>query len=212
MVRANSDQVSLWELAVLSLLREEPMHPYQMQRLLRERHKDDVLALKRGSLYHAIARLSRAGRIESVATERDGRRPERTTYRLTPTGKADHVRWLRARIAAPADEPSEFVASLNFLVYLTPKDALTQLEARAGILAQRVEALTAVVAQLATFLDRINYVESEYSIAAQKAELAWVRGLIEDLRSGRLTWNLEKILDGARAARRTAERGKSHAR
>ena len=36
------------------------MHPYEMQRLIRERHKDDVLDLKRGSLYHAIDRLEKA--------------------------------------------------------------------------------------------------------------------------------------------------------
>ncbi len=41
-MRAISECGSLWELTVLSLLREEPMHPYQMQRLLVERHKDEV--------------------------------------------------------------------------------------------------------------------------------------------------------------------------
>jgi outer membrane protein assembly factor BamB len=46
------------------------MHPYEMQRLIRQRHKDDFLDLKRGSLYHAIERLLRAGPIEVWETSR----------------------------------------------------------------------------------------------------------------------------------------------
>ena len=63
----SNDEVNpygLWELAVLSLLRETALHPYEIQRLLKERKKDDVLVLKRGSLYHAIKRLLDAGLIE----------------------------------------------------------------------------------------------------------------------------------------------------
>src|SRR5579863_396377 len=110
----------IWELAVLALLREAPMHPYQMQRLLRERHKDEVLALKRGSLYHAIARLERARLIEVDGTSRDGRRPERTTYRIASAGIATLLATLRRIVATPKQEPSEFMAAMIFLVHLSP--------------------------------------------------------------------------------------------
>ena len=68
---------TLWSLAVLGLLREAPMHPYEMQRQMHRRHTDDLLALKRGSLYHAINQLQRDGLIEPVEISREGRRPER---------------------------------------------------------------------------------------------------------------------------------------
>ena len=77
---------NLWALTVLCLLREGPLHPYEMQRLIHQRHKDKLLDLRRGSLYHAVAQLQRAGLIESVETRRAGRRPERTVYRLTRAG------------------------------------------------------------------------------------------------------------------------------
>src|SRR5690242_2922629 len=73
---------NLWSLTILCLLRAGTMHPYEMQRLIREWHKDEFLDLKRGSLYHAIERLRRAGLIDVVETTREGRRPERTVYRL----------------------------------------------------------------------------------------------------------------------------------
>src|SRR5271170_3620348 len=95
------NRLGLWELAVMALLREAPMHPYQMQKLLRERHKDELLVLKRGSLYHAIHRLERAALIAAVLTGRQGKRPERTTYRITASGRKELLRWLQQMIGVP---------------------------------------------------------------------------------------------------------------
>jgi DNA-binding PadR family transcriptional regulator len=197
-MRITGARGSLWELAVLSLLREEPMHPYQMQRLLRDRHKDEVLDLKRGSLYHAINRLGRAGLVAPVAVDREGRRPERTTYRLTAAGQRELVRWLRERIATPQRQPLELMASLSFLVYLTPKDAVSQLEARAHAIETQRAALAVALTGLRTFVDRINLIESEYLLAMHKAELQWVRGRIAELRSGQFAWDLKTILKQVR--------------
>jgi len=210
-MRAITDRGSLWELAVLCLLREEAMHPYRMQQLLKERHKDEVLALKRGSLYHAINRLVRSGLIEPVTVGREGRRPERTTYRLAPAGGRELVRWLRERIATPQREPPEFMASLSFLVYLSPRDAAARLEARVTVLETQIAGLGLALERLRTFLDRVNLIESEYQRAMYEAELQWVRKVVADLRSGRFTWDLEKILKAVRAASRTPpakERGR----
>lgn len=203
-MRTITERGSLWELAVLSLIREEPMHPYQMQRLLRERHKDDVLVLKRGSLYHAINRLASAGLIEAVTVGREGRRPERTTYRLTRRGERELVEWLRQRIATVQRGPNEFMGSLSFLVHLPPRDAATQLEARSHALQQQIEETGKVMAQVSTYVDRINLIESAYALAMLKAELRWVRELLSELRSGRFAWDLKKILREVRAARREA--------
>jgi DNA-binding PadR family transcriptional regulator len=198
----------IWEIAVLTMLREAPMHPYQMQRLLKERHKDEVLALKRGSLYHAIARLERAALIEVETTGRDGRRPERTTYRITPAGIEAVLGKLRQIIATPRQEPSEFMAAMSFLVHLSPEEALECLPERERQLQAAIDARTAGMEAASAVVDRINLVESEYLLVMQKAELGWVRALEEDLRSGKLTWNTETIIRGADASRRAAARGK----
>src|ERR1700682_2624826 len=92
---------TLWSLAVLGLLRERAMHPYEMQRQMHLRHTDELLALKRGSLYHAINQLQRDGFIEPVETSRAGRWPERTVYRITPDGDDELVNWLRDLLSTP---------------------------------------------------------------------------------------------------------------
>jgi DNA-binding PadR family transcriptional regulator len=197
-------KLGIWEIAVLALLREGPMHPYQMRRLLRMRHKDEILALKRGSLYHAIARVLKAGLIAIEATGRNGRRPERTTYRLTDAGQQALLDNLRTMVSAPRRESSEFMAAMSFLVHLPANEAAERLEERARVLEAQIAAYTGGLAQAAAFVPRIHLIESEYLVAILKAELAWVRALAADLQAGRLAWNLEQILTEAQADRTKA--------
>jgi DNA-binding PadR family transcriptional regulator len=169
------------------------MHPYEMQRLIREWKKDEFLDLKRGSLYHAIGRLQRAGLIEAVETSREGKRPERTVYRLTADGEEEVVARLRELLARPQREAKPFFAALSFLSHLTPQDAAAQLEIRAGLLEVEVTSLTGVLQALTPRIGRLVLVEVEYAKALREAELAWVRSLVEDLRTGRLTWDPEAL-------------------
>ena len=62
-------------LAILGLLQERSMHPYEMAATLRERHKDSSFKINSGSLYDTVEALVRHGWIEPVETGRDGRRP-----------------------------------------------------------------------------------------------------------------------------------------
>jgi DNA-binding PadR family transcriptional regulator len=194
----------LWDLSVLCFLRERPMHPYEMQRLLFERHWNEVLVLKRGSLYHAIKRLLQSKLITAAGTSRDGRRPERTTYRITPAGEEELVRWLREMVAVPQREPSVFMASVNFLIHLPPRDAIAQLENRAQLLEQEISTTEPELKKVATFLPRCLLLEGEYLLWMRKAELQWVRGLVDELHSGKLTWDLKKIFQEIETARTVA--------
>ena len=51
-----------------------------------------------------------AGYIEPVETSREGRRPERTTYRITEAGKAELMDWLRELLSIPEWVPTPFEA------------------------------------------------------------------------------------------------------
>jgi DNA-binding PadR family transcriptional regulator len=203
-----TNEPGIWEIAVLALLREAPMHPYQMQSLLRQRHKDEVLALKRGSLYHAIGRLVRDELITAASTSREGRRPERTTYSITALGRKEFTRVLRQIIAVPRRESSEFMAAMSFLVHLTPAEALPRLQERAKHLENEIASRTAGVSAASEHVERINLVESEYLIAMLKAECAWVLSLIDDISKGKLAWDIKTVLKNARAARMDAARTK----
>jgi DNA-binding PadR family transcriptional regulator len=184
---------TLWSLAVLGLLREHAMHPYEMQRQLHHRHTDDLLALKRGSLYHAISQLQRDGFIEPIETSREGRWPERTVYRITADGEDELVDWVRDLLSTPMREPSEFVAALAHILHLNPTDALEQLQMRVVNLEATIAAWQAVERGVGELIGRGAILELEYARCVAQAELDWVRSVIDDLRAGRLNWQVDKI-------------------
>jgi len=193
-----NDPLGIWELAVLALLRQAPMHPYLMQQLLRARHKDKILALKQGSLYHAIRRLVRMNLISASSTGRNGRRPERTTYRITPEGRKELLRSLRQIISVPRRESSEFMAAMSFLVHLTPSESLPRLEERCSALEDEIGHYVEVMKVVTLRIARIHLVENEYLLAMRRAELDWTQALITDIRSGKLDWDTQEILRKAR--------------
>jgi DNA-binding PadR family transcriptional regulator len=84
-------------LAVLSTLRERPMHPYEMAATMRSQGKERSIKLNYGSLYTVVDNLAKHGLIEAMEASREGRRPERTVYRLTDAGSAELEDWLIAR-------------------------------------------------------------------------------------------------------------------
>ena len=189
------------------------MHPYEMQRLLRERHWDEVLILKRGSLYHAIHRLLRAGLITSLGTARAGRRPEKTTYQIAPVGEEKLQKWLQEMIAVPVREPSLLMAAVNFMIHLTPADAMAQLEARGHRLEGEISAIEDVLRQVGAVVARCHLLESEYLLWMRKAERQWIHNLLADLRSGTLTWDLKKLFEQLATAGSagTPQQGPPHA-
>jgi DNA-binding PadR family transcriptional regulator len=179
-------------LAVLVLLYEAPMHPYRMQQLIKERGKDKVINVqKRASLYQTINQLQRAGLIAVRETARDENRPERTIYALTEKGLQTARDWLREMLSTPADEYPDFPAAISFLPVLTVEDALQQLERREAALAYRIADIDAGLQSYKEVLPRLFLLEEELMRATFDAELTWVRSIINDLRSGDLTWSEE---------------------
>jgi DNA-binding PadR family transcriptional regulator len=178
-------------LAVLAFLYEEPMHPYRMQQLIKERGKDEVINVsQRASLYQTIDRLLRADLIAIREVEREEKWPERTIYELTEEGRKTMLIWMREMLSTPAHEFPEFPAALAYLSLLTPEDARLQLE-------QRIQTLVAEIARIeaqlstATEIPRLFLIETDYLRTVLNTELTWVKALVDDLDTGRLTWNEE---------------------
>lgn len=131
-------------LAVLGLLEAGPLHPYGIQRLIKQWGKDQVVNVgQRAGLYRTIARLEDAGLIAVGSTERDERYPERTTYRLTDAGRAAARQWMAEILSTPRNEYPEFPAALSFLPVLTPEATQDLLHQRRDRLARRLAELEA---------------------------------------------------------------------
>jgi DNA-binding PadR family transcriptional regulator len=170
------------------------MHPYEMQCRIRDWHKDEFLELKRGSLYHAIERLRNQGWIDVVEITRDGRRPERTVYRITEAGERQMLQWLQEMLAKPVREPTQFFAALSFLPHLTPEDVQAQLQERTARLQEEIAALDLVLKTMVPQIGRLVLVEVEYLRAMRQAELTWVQSFQQELQTGTFRWDTQKLL------------------
>ncbi|MEV4759626.1 PadR family transcriptional regulator [Micromonospora sp. NPDC049559] len=177
-------------LAVLGLLQERSMHPYEMASTLRERHKDSSFKVNSGSLYDTVEALVRHGWIEPVETARDGRRPERTVYAPTALGQDEFVRWVDELVRTPVAEYPKFLAAISYLGALGPERAADALAGRAAELGRRVEETSAVLAETVGSgrVPRLFMIEVECALHAWEAELAWTRRTLAEIRDGSLYW------------------------
>lgn len=182
-------------MAVLGILHLEPMHPYAIQRRIKEWGKDKVVNVgQRAQLYKTIARLQDAGLVTVRATGRDQQYPERTVYEITDTGRAACTAWITDMLAVPRNEFPEFPAALSFLMLLGPDGAREELERRLKALRAGHSELETGIAQAVRFgLPRVTMLEDEYQRAVTEAEIRWLEGVVADLADGTLTWTWESL-------------------
>lgn len=165
-------------LAVLVLLFERPMHPYEIAATLKIRRKEMSIKLRYGSLYTVIEGLQKEGLIAAKETVREGRRPERTIFAITPEGLARMRSWMRELLGTPVKEYPQFEAALSLLPAVPPAEATELLEDRARRLADSVEELRAVLEVVTKHVQPLHLVEAEYRIAMAEAERQFVESLV----------------------------------
>lgn len=189
MHEASETDISTLALSILELLNERPMHPYELAGTMRARHHDEFIRLNFGSLYHTVEVLERNGWIVPAEREKEGRRPERTIYRLAESGRDVLVSVVGETLSRPRREYPHFSAGLMFMHHLDSADAAQHLEQRAEALGGTIEKLTHILEELlGQGHRRLALIELEHKIAMLEAERAWVRKLVQEIKHGKLEW------------------------
>ena len=154
---SRSDRRSLGALgiAVLALLVERPMHPYEMFQTLLQRGEDRLLKVRPGSLYHTVDRLAHAGLVHAAGTDREGNRPERTTYEITVAGRGALSDRIAEILGTPDREYPLFPVALAEAHNLPADDVV-------GLLRKRIAAREADIAEL----DRVRGSRTDRGSAA----------------------------------------------
>lgn len=187
----------------LALLHEEPMHPYEIFRTLEQRCETRLARVTVGAVYHAVDRLVADGLAEAVGTEREGRRPERTTYRATDAGTAALIPRLTSLLADDHPDYPLFAVGLAEAPHLPREQALAALVARrdrqAAALTWSTAALTRLREQrhlpLRFVLDR------DHEVAMLAAEVAWLDDVIARIEADPEPWESdERIAEIAEAS------------
>jgi DNA-binding PadR family transcriptional regulator len=176
-------------LAALGLLAERPMHPYEMYQLLLERAEDRLLKVRRGTLYHAVDRLERDGLARAMRTERDGNRPERTTFDITESGRRTLLRRIGEMLATPANEYPEFPLAISEAHNLTRAQVIAALRSRMQALTDEQQAISSRLKALGgDRIPRLYWLDVDYDRAVREAEIGWLGAVIAELESGDLQW------------------------
>ena len=180
---------NLLALAVLAYLTQEPMHPYELGRTLRDHGDARSIKFNQGSLYMVVQQLAKAGFIVEQETTRDGRRPERTVYALTDAGRYELRDWLRELVEVPQHEYPQFVAALSLVAALPPSEVVELLGRRLLRLAeQRTEIRDLIDSTLAGGVHPMFLVEEDYRLALLDAEFLFVERLIQRIDHPETGW------------------------
>ncbi|WP_280293923.1 PadR family transcriptional regulator [Nocardia abscessus] len=176
-------------IAVLALLEERPMHPYEMFQTLIARREDKLVKVRPGSLYHTVSRLADQELVRAEGVDRAGNRPERTTYRITGRGRDALRNWIAEIVRQPVPEYPIFPVALGEMHNLPKPEALALLRERIGVLKAELadtDMLNAWAREHA--VPRRYWIALPYLRAMLAAELTWVEEFTAELDSGALEW------------------------
>src|SRR5262249_54561482 len=123
---------NLLGLAVLSYLTERPMHPYQLNRTLKDRDAARTFKLSYGALYGVVGQLAEVGLIRATGPGHGGSLPKHPAYGRTDSGRAEMRGWLAELLSEPRYEYPAFAAALSLVVVLPPAEVADLLRTRLG--------------------------------------------------------------------------------
>jgi DNA-binding PadR family transcriptional regulator len=168
------------ELAILGLLKERPMHGYQLSRELSEQ-LGGLRRVSYGSLYPTLRRLEREGAVEAMGPGATGGR-RKTVYRITPEGEALFLQLLEEPTPDGQGEDARFRTRLAFFRYLSPEKRIRVMERRRAGLQERLDEIKAAAHGPAED-DDYQRALLEHGRAATEADIAWLNGLIQQERT-----------------------------
>lgn len=180
--------VNTTRLLVLGVTRIfQPVHGYFVRRELLSWHADEWARINPGSIYNALRSLERDGFVAEVATDAEGGRPAKTTYRLTADGEAEFRVLLRDHLwSIDNSDPTSLRAGLSFMWVLPREEVVAAMDHRASALEGLVAAQRFTREEYSTNPERPEHVAEIFLLeeARIKSEQRWATEFAERLRSG----------------------------
>ena len=186
-----SRRSGILEFAVLGLLREAPMHGYELRKRLNT-SLGVFRAFSYGTLYPCLKTLVANGWLieepgntteDALAAPLAGRRAK-IVYRLTAEGK-EHFEQLLAQTGPDAYEDETFAARFAFFGQTSRDVRMRVLEGRRSRLEERLEKMRASLARTRERLDDYTLELQRHGMESVEREVRWLNELIESERAGR---------------------------
>ena len=169
----------------------QPVHGYFLRRELLTWHVDEWANIQPGSIYNALRSLKKDGYVEETGTESEGKRPERTTYSITPEGEVEFLRLLRGALwTVETFDIGPVMALTSFMYALSREEVLAALDHRVREIDAKIASNKYSIEDVHRSTSTPAYVREifELSISRLRGEQTWVRGLSERMRAGEYTF------------------------
>ncbi|MGW7350240.1 PadR family transcriptional regulator [Streptomyces sp. NPDC054784] len=185
-----SRRAGILEFAVLGLLRESPMHGYELRKRLNT-SLGVFRAFSYGSLYPCLKTLVQQGWLieepgnaseDPLAAPLAGRRAK-IVYRLTADGK-EHLEELLAQTGPDAWEDEHFGIRFAFFGQTSRDVRVRVLEGRRSRLEERLAKMRASLTRTGERLDDYTLELQRHGMESVEREVRWLNELIESERSG----------------------------
>ena len=186
-----SRRSGILEFAVLGLLRESPMHGYELRKRLNT-SLGVFRAFSYGTLYPCLKTLVANGWLieepgnapeDALAAPLAGRRAK-IVYRLTAEGK-EHFEELLSQTGPDAWEDEHFGVRFAFFGQTSRDVRMRVLEGRRSRLEERLEKMRASLARTRERLDDYTLELQRHGMESVEREVRWLNELIESERAGR---------------------------
>ncbi|MBW1639955.1 MULTISPECIES: PadR family transcriptional regulator [Microbacterium] len=180
--------MSTTRLVVLGAVKQfQPVHGYFLRRELMTWHIDEWAHIQPGSIYNALRALEVDGYIAENDTVADGKRPARTTYRITPTGEVELQRMLRENLWNVAPFDTEAIMTVaSFMFVLSRQEVIAGLENRLSKSDALITANGFHVQDTLRSETTPKYVREIFDLSTARltAEKEWALALLDRLRAG----------------------------
>jgi DNA-binding PadR family transcriptional regulator len=180
MPRAPSNQLTIPDLVLLSLLAERPMHGYQANAELERRQIRDWAAVSRPQVYYSLDKLAGLGLLRDAESESPGSGPERRVLATSAKGRAALAQALTREDWTTARERPPFLTWLALSWQAEPAVFRKQIARRSEFLeaelAREEATLRAVRAEVGHGFHEAVWMVS-LMIQQFRGELKWIRKL-----------------------------------
>jgi len=167
------------ELAILSLVAEQPRHGYEIEQVIESRGMRDWTEIGFSSIYYLLKKLEGKGLVEGRLESSAGRGPARKIYQATSQGYVECYRQSLETLRQPAPQPTPFLLGLSIYPALDPGDARTAIKEYLSSLEQRRERL---LNQAEVQRPLPPHVEAmfDYSQTMVEAEIDWLKAFMAE--------------------------------
>lgn len=165
------------ELAVLGLLKEQPMYGYELKKAMTER-LGHMRTFSFGGLYPTLKRLAKAGAVEMVFPKGEIRR-KKNVFRITAAGEELFQQLLEQSGPAAWEDRENFMLRLAFFRYTRPETRQRLLERRRGFLLDQLAKIKESLTKLRERMDAYSLELMEHSGNETEHEIIWLDTMLE---------------------------------